>query len=149
MAASRHTYIHTTSANSVTLVWGSLRLAPIIMHKLYTVCIYIMHVYIYMSVCTCMYVQYVKPHFTSTEGFARPTQKLSWQHFQTVSNQFWIITQTNTQLNWNYHFKPSETNLVRMNNPHEPRLLNVSQHNHTIHVVHDQEQGGDISWERG
>ena len=29
MAASRHTYIHTTSANAVTLVWGSLRLAPI------------------------------------------------------------------------------------------------------------------------
>ena len=28
MAASRHTYIHTTSANTVTLVWGSLRLAP-------------------------------------------------------------------------------------------------------------------------
>ena len=26
----RHTYIHTTSANAVTLVWGSLRLAPII-----------------------------------------------------------------------------------------------------------------------
>ena len=29
MAASRQTYIHTTSANAVTLVWGSLRLAPI------------------------------------------------------------------------------------------------------------------------
>ena len=26
----RHTYIHTTSANAVTLVWGSLRLAPTI-----------------------------------------------------------------------------------------------------------------------
>ena len=25
----RHTYIHTTSANAVMLVWGSLRLAPI------------------------------------------------------------------------------------------------------------------------
>ena len=25
----KHTYIHTTSANAVTLVWGSLRLAPI------------------------------------------------------------------------------------------------------------------------
>ena len=30
MATSRHTYIHTTSANAVTLVWGSLRLGPII-----------------------------------------------------------------------------------------------------------------------
>jgi len=29
MATNRHTYIHTTSANAVTLVWGSLRLAPI------------------------------------------------------------------------------------------------------------------------
>ena len=29
MAANRQTYIHTTSANAVTLVWGSLRLAPI------------------------------------------------------------------------------------------------------------------------
>ena len=30
MAANRHTYIHThTSRNVVTLVWGSLRLAPI------------------------------------------------------------------------------------------------------------------------
>ena len=29
MAANIHTYIHTTSANAVTLVWGSLRLAPI------------------------------------------------------------------------------------------------------------------------
>ena len=29
MAANRQTDIHTTSANAVTLVWGSLRLAPI------------------------------------------------------------------------------------------------------------------------
>ena len=29
MAANRQTYTHTTSANAVTLVWGSLRLAPI------------------------------------------------------------------------------------------------------------------------
>ena len=29
MAAHRQTYIHTTSANAVMLVWGSLRLAPI------------------------------------------------------------------------------------------------------------------------
>ena len=29
MAASRHTYIHTTSANAVTLVRGPLRLVPI------------------------------------------------------------------------------------------------------------------------
>ena len=29
MAADRQTDIHTTSANAVTLVWGSLRLAPI------------------------------------------------------------------------------------------------------------------------
>ena len=29
MAANIHTYIHTTSANAVTLVWDSLRLAPI------------------------------------------------------------------------------------------------------------------------
>ena len=28
--ASKQTYIHTTSANAVTLVWGSLRLAPTI-----------------------------------------------------------------------------------------------------------------------
>ena len=28
MAADRQTDIHTTSANVVTLVWGSLRLAP-------------------------------------------------------------------------------------------------------------------------
>ena len=28
MAANGQTYIHTTSANAVTLVWGSLRLAP-------------------------------------------------------------------------------------------------------------------------
>ena len=27
--ASKQTYIHTTSTNAVTLVWGSLRLAPI------------------------------------------------------------------------------------------------------------------------
>ena len=27
--AANVTYIHTTSANAVTLVWGSLRLAPI------------------------------------------------------------------------------------------------------------------------
>ena len=30
MAADRQTDIHTTSANAVTLVWGSLRLAPMI-----------------------------------------------------------------------------------------------------------------------
>ena len=29
MAANRQTYIHTTFANAVTLVWGSLRLVPI------------------------------------------------------------------------------------------------------------------------
>ena len=29
----RHTYIHTTSTNAVTLVWGSLRLAPIMYIK--------------------------------------------------------------------------------------------------------------------
>ena len=29
MAANRQTDIHTTSANAVMLVWGSLRLAPI------------------------------------------------------------------------------------------------------------------------
>ena len=29
MAADRQTDIHTTSSNAVTLVWGSLRLAPI------------------------------------------------------------------------------------------------------------------------
>ena len=29
MTASRQTYIQTTSANAVTLVWGLLRLAPI------------------------------------------------------------------------------------------------------------------------
>ena len=28
MAAHRQTYIHTTSANAVTLAWGLLRLAP-------------------------------------------------------------------------------------------------------------------------
>ena len=29
MAANIHTYIHTTSANAITLVWGLLRLTPI------------------------------------------------------------------------------------------------------------------------
>ena len=29
MAANRQTYIHTTSANAVMLVWGLLMLAPI------------------------------------------------------------------------------------------------------------------------
>ena len=29
MAANRQTYIHTTSANAVTLVWGSFRLTLI------------------------------------------------------------------------------------------------------------------------
>jgi len=29
MAANRQTYIHTHVCNAVTLVWGSLRLAPI------------------------------------------------------------------------------------------------------------------------
>ena len=31
MAANIHTYIHTTSANAVTRVWGSLRLTPTIL----------------------------------------------------------------------------------------------------------------------
>ena len=37
MAANRQTDIHTTSANAVTLVWGSLRLAPII-HDYMRIC---------------------------------------------------------------------------------------------------------------
>jgi len=35
----KQTYIHTTSANAVTLVWGSLRLAPIIQSKYVTGCV--------------------------------------------------------------------------------------------------------------
>ena len=37
MAANRQTDIHTTSGNAVTLVWGSLRLAPII-HDYMRIC---------------------------------------------------------------------------------------------------------------
>ena len=44
-----------------------------------------------------VHVQYVKPHFTSTERFARPTQKLSSQHYKLSQTNFIWISQQSTR----------------------------------------------------